>query len=249
MRILLTILYAVGLTASAGAQDLKRPATWRIRPDQAGADTSQLYFVGMPPGWHVTTGPAAILWDPANSAAGGFRIDAEIFFFREGSRDTEGYGVVFGGSRLDGPDQSYLYFLLRNDGKFAVKHRTGAVTHTITDWTGHSAIVRHTGAGATVKNTMAVAAEPDSVRLFVNGQQAGVYSRSHMKPEGLVGLRVNHFLNLHVAKLEVGSISPPAAPRAAPNPPSTRRTAAAASPGTSPQTTPPLPAHQTGNTR
>jgi hypothetical protein len=31
--------------------------------------------------WHITTGPAAILWDPAKAADGNFRIESEIYLF------------------------------------------------------------------------------------------------------------------------------------------------------------------------
>ena len=43
----------------------------------------------------------------------------------------------------------------------------------------------------------------DSVKFSVNGQQVASYSRTHMKPEGIVGVRVNHGLNLHVSKLSI----------------------------------------------
>ncbi|HEX9894632.1 MAG TPA: hypothetical protein VGA78_11950, partial [Gemmatimonadales bacterium] len=97
-----------------------------------------------------------------------------------------------------------LYFLVRNDGKFLVKHRQGAETHSITDWTAHPSTARHTAAsGATVKNVLAVTAGEDSVRMFVNGQQVSAYPATVMKVDGVVGLRVNHNLNLHVSRLEL----------------------------------------------
>ena len=195
------------VAASAlGAQEprLTRPADWHIRADRPDADTTGLYFVGMPPGWHITTGPSVILWNPSTTASGNFRIEMEVFFFRENSRDTEGYGLLFGGRNLDAPGQDYVYVLLRNDGRFTVRHRGGPEVHTITDWTAHEAIARHSGGeGATVKNVMVVETQPETVRVLVNGQELGVYPRSHMNADGIVGLRVNHALNLHVSRLEV----------------------------------------------
>jgi hypothetical protein len=82
MRVLPFVLLA-GVVPVLGAQEaeLERPAEWRIRADRADADTTELYFVGMAPGWHVTTGPSVILWDPARVAAGTYRLESEIFFF------------------------------------------------------------------------------------------------------------------------------------------------------------------------
>lgn len=182
------------------------PDGWKIRTDRPGVDLSTLSFVTMPPGWHVTTGPSLILWNPAMTAAGAYRVEAEIFFFREKSRDTEAYGVLVGGRDLDGPGQDYLYFLLRNDGKYLVKHRAGTETHTIADWTAHPAVAAHTAAteGPTVKNVLTVAAGADSVRFLVNGAQVAGFPRGLMQVDGTVGLRVNHGLNLHVSRLEIG---------------------------------------------
>lgn len=203
LRLMALMLPAVLVAVPAAAQD--RPAGWQIRPDGPDADLSRLEFVGMPPGWHITTGPSVILWDPARTASGTFRLEAEIFFFREGSRDTEGYGLFLGGRNLNGPDQDYLYFLLRNDGAFLVKHRAGDETHTIQDWTPHAAVVRHTGesTGATARNVIAVVAEEATVRFLVNDQEVAAFPRLHMNVDGIVGLRVNHGLNLHVSRLEV----------------------------------------------
>jgi hypothetical protein len=196
---LLALLFPPSLLAQA----TPLPAGWQARPDRPEPGLTGLSFETMSPGWHVTTGPAVILWQPDQSASGPFTLECEVFFFREGSRDAEAYGVLFGGQNLDRDSQEYFYFLLRNDGKYLVKHRQGADTHTITDWTAHPAIQRHTGQGGpTVKNALTVMSAADSVRLLVNGQQVSAYPAAIMKANGLVGLRVNHGLNLHVSKLE-----------------------------------------------
>jgi len=195
------VIAAAMLTATNLAA--QRPPGWLIRLDQANADTTRLEFAEMKPGFHVTTGPAFIAWNPANQGTGNYVINAEIFFFREGSRDTEAYGILLGGKDLEST-ADYVYFMLRNDGKYLVKHRAGnGDTHLISDWTTHAAVVVHSGSGATVKNVISAAAAADSVRFSVNGQQVASYARDHMKAEGLAGIRVNHGLNLHISKFEI----------------------------------------------
>ena len=201
MRPLFSLMALLLLAPPAVAQELERPDEWKVRFDRAGASESDLYFVAMPPGWHVTSGPAGILYDPAQSAQGEFRLSAEIFLF-PGER-REGFGVFFGGQDLSGSDQAYTYFLIRKDGRFLVKTRSGAETAVVVPWTEHAAIVPHDGSEETAKNVLEVGVGGDEVRFYVNGELVTSVPRSDLKCDGVVGLRVNHNLNLHVSSLTV----------------------------------------------
>lgn len=191
------------LAVPALAQELERPAEWKVRFDQPTASESDLYFVNMPPGWHVTTGPAGILYDPASTASGEYILKAEIYLF-PGER-REGYGVFFGGTGLDGENQSYTYFLLRKDGRYLIKRREGGSTSDLKPWTEHPAIVRHDGGEDSVKNLLEVAVSTNSVDFYVNGEKLTSLPRSEVATDGVFGLRVNHNLNLHVSELMVTS--------------------------------------------
>jgi hypothetical protein len=41
------------------------------------------------------------------------------------SAHAEGYGLFFGGKSLEGKDQQYTYFLIRQDGSYLIKRRGG----------------------------------------------------------------------------------------------------------------------------
>lgn len=184
-----------------------RPEGWVHRFDHPGADASGLDFVAMPPGWHVTTGPAAILYDPSTRAGGTFRLESEIFLFDPGER-REAFGVFFGGSDLEGPEVAYDYFLIRRTGEYLVKRRRGDETEVLREWTRHPAILRwedREEGGATVRNVLAVEAGAEEVRFLVNGETVATLLADEVRTEGVVGLRVNHGLNLHVARLDVQS--------------------------------------------
>ena len=67
-------------------ENLATPPTWSVRFDAphgdhapeptVGADsTADVFFVNMTPGWHVTTGPAGVLYHPASTASGAFRAE------------------------------------------------------------------------------------------------------------------------------------------------------------------------------
>jgi len=193
------------LAAPLTAQDLKRPDGWKVRFDRAGSTEAELQmFVSMPPGWHITTGPAGIFWDPALTASGEFRAEMEVFLFDPGER-KEAFGIFFGGKDLEGPGEEYAYFLLREGGEFIVKRRQGTDTPTVVDWTANRAIASfaHRGDAATAKNVLTVEAGAETVRFLVNGEKVAEVPRAQVPVDGVVGIRVNHALNLHVSRLEV----------------------------------------------
>lgn len=208
MRIAMLVLGAAVLAAAplqAQEAELQRPSEWKVRFDRSGTPDSAIYFVSMPPGWHITTGPAAILYSPASTADGEFRITSTITLFDPGRRQREAYGIFFGGRDLEGPNQSYSYFLVRNTGDFLVKRRDGPGTSTVRQWSASSAIVRHEG-GENAKNVLVIEARGSDVDFFVNGEKVTTVPRSDLQVTGVVGLRVNHGLNLHVTDLIVDSL-------------------------------------------
>ena len=96
---------ALAILAAASSLRAQAPPGWKVRADDPKADMTKLAFTEMKPGFHVTTGPAVMLWNPENTATGNFTIESEIFFFREGSRDTEAYGILLGGKDLEGESE------------------------------------------------------------------------------------------------------------------------------------------------
>ena len=204
-----SVLIAPTLVTPASAQDLEfpRPPSWRVEPDSAaGGASDEIYFVEMPPGWHVTTGPPVALWDPAISAAGIFRIEMEVYLFDPGGRQ-EPFGILVGGRGLGEPHQDYLSFLVREGGEYAVGRRMGSTTQTLLGWTRHPAILSWSERPeneVTVRNTLTVEAREDQVGFIVNGREVVTLVRRALRPlDGIVGIRVGGGLDLHVSRLEV----------------------------------------------
>ena len=199
----LTVFLILAASPLIAQQGGKRPEGWKTRFDRPAAD-SLLRFESMEPGWHITTGPSGILYDPSRTAEGNFRVESEISLFPSPPR--EAFGIFIGGENLEAQNQSYLYFLIRGDGSYLVKRRTGGDTQEVIPWTAHEAIVKQDGGKGTAKNVLAIEADDDEVRFFVNGEEVNSLPRSEVDVEGIVGLRVNHNLNVHVASLEVESL-------------------------------------------
>jgi hypothetical protein len=189
--------------AAAGGGTL--PAGWHARLDRADAKLSDLAFSPMGGGFHVTTGPAVILWNPANSPTGEFRAHA-TFTQTKAPTHPEAYGLFIAGSDLDGAGQNYMYFIVRGDGKYMVRHRAAnGDLHTIQDWTENAAIHKQNEAGQAT-NALQVEGGSWGVRLKVNGTQVAEYLKKdvpYLTTAGQVGLRVNHNLDVHVSDFGV----------------------------------------------
>ena len=184
-------------------EENKRPEGWKVRLDRAGQPDTEVHFVTMTPGWHITTGPAGILYNPETTPEGQFRVQSTMVLFDPGRRQREAYGVLFGGQNLSEPNQSYSYFLIRNTGDFLIKLRNGSETSTVRAWAPSSAIVRHDGGAENAKNVLVVQAGAQTVDFIINGETVATVPRSELQVDGVVGFRVNHSLNLHVSELAI----------------------------------------------
>jgi hypothetical protein len=208
MRTLFLLCLMAVCASPIAAQDFELPDGWNLRFDRPGQSEADLEaFVEMPPGWHVTSGPAAIYWGPDMEASGNFRAEMEVFLFDPGER-REAFGMFVGGKNMDGDAIEYTYFLLRNGGQYIIKRREGVDAPTVRPWTSHEAIKSYADRGedASVKNTLVIEANGDAVSFSVNGAEVASVSRSEAGMDGVFGFRVNHALNLHISKVEVTPI-------------------------------------------
>lgn len=193
-------LFLLACTAPAAAQGL--PDGWQGRTDRPNQALADVRLAPMGDGFHVTTGPAVILYRPTDSATGAYRVEA-TFSQTQQPEHAEAYGLFAGGSQLDQDGQDYLYFLVRKTGEFLVKHRAGRETHDLFNWTAHEAVNRPDANGR-VSNTLAIDAGTDRVRFLVNGVEVAALDRVPMLvTDGIAGLRVNHNLDVHVSGFSI----------------------------------------------
>lgn len=207
MRIPMLFVAVLATATSLTAQEQAAlPSGWQARADRANAPMQNVKFVPMGDGYHVTLGPSVILYNPEQRAEGAYRARA-TFTQTKAPQHPEAYGLLVGGQNLDAPNQDYLYFLVRGDGKFLVKHRAGAETHTLVDWTEHAAITRADAAGKAT-HALAIEATAEAVRFLVNGAEVAKLPRAaQLNTDGVVGLRINHNLDVHVSGFAVEPIA------------------------------------------
>lgn len=190
MMIAKTLGVMVLLAGSVAAQGL--PAGWKVRPDEGDAATVK--FAANGPGFHVTPGQAAVIYRDADAVTGKFHTLA-TFIQNKAPTHPEAYGMVFGGKDLAGQGQTYVYLLVRGDGKFAVKKRTGTAATDIVPWTDAEAVHKADATGKAT-NKLEIDASAPKVRLLVNG--AVVHTLEMADVKGIVGLRVNHGLDVQI---------------------------------------------------
>lgn len=179
------------------------PAGWMGRTDRADQKIREAKFVTMGGGYHVTSGPAAIYWSGKTKVSGPFSASVTLQQTKNPTH-PEAYGMFFMGKKLNGPAQTYVYFLVRGDGTFLVNHRAGADVHKIIDWTANAAIHKADAKGVATNTLSVDASKPDSVRLLVNGAQVHALEGAHLgSTGGFVGLRVNHNLDVHISDFVV----------------------------------------------
>ena len=202
-RVLLTAA-VLAVAVSVAAQT---PQGWKVRIDrsqnaQDPDNTPDLVFKAMGKGLHVKGGPAGTFWNPATSATGNYTLKA-TFNLQEPSNHTNYYGLVFGGSTLDAPTQAYVYFVIAQNGMFQVRQRQGeAVTDVVRRAT--NAAVRQPGADGKSSNTLEVRVAGDTVSYVINGTVVHSGPKGGLKTDGLVGVRVNHMMDVQFEGFEVG---------------------------------------------
>jgi hypothetical protein len=197
---------AVVVVALLGATLLfaQAPKGWKLRsdhstdaadPDAAGA----IKFVTMGSGFHVNAPQAAIFWNPANAVTGNYTLKGTFTLVKSGGY-LEYYGLVFGGSGLEGAGQNYLYFMVTDDGTWLVKRRTGDnSTQSVSAKTPSDAVKKPDASGKCT-NTLEVRVMADKMEFLVNDKVVNTTPKTGptAKTDGIYGIRVNHQLEVHV---------------------------------------------------
>ena len=206
MRLALIIGFSVA-TARAASSQVAPPPGWKWATDHPAAMTnlwnmpdSSWQFVQMAPGWHITTRPAASMYDPNLRADGLFALETVQILFPGTSQS--GYGLFVGGKGLDASGANEMIaFLIRRDGHAMVERRVGSEAAVLLPWTPNPAIQQVTGDN-TARNVLKISAGRDSVTFEVNAVRVGALARAGISVDGHFGFRTGADLNLHITTLD-----------------------------------------------
>src|SRR5688572_28204231 len=210
-RMMMTMgLVAVVCGVAVAGFQLKTPTDWKWRTDSPATVTdndrnlaaSQWFYVGMAPGWHVTTNPGVLLFHPGHEGRGHFSLRSEIFLFP--GDNQEEYGLFIGGRTLEPASAapSYTAFVLRRDGRAAILKRNGTATTALVDWKANAAVLPQAGTEA-MKNALTVDVGATDVVFSVNDKEVARVPRAEVPTDGAVGFRVGSSLNLHITTFDL----------------------------------------------
>jgi hypothetical protein len=183
------------------------PKGWKMRVDRSTAASDpdapgEIKFVTMGSGFHATNPQAAVYWNPANTATGNYTLKG-TFTLMKPSGHTNYYGLVFGGSGLEGAEQSYLYFVVAQNGTWLIKSRKGDATSNVAPKTPND-VVKKPDADGKSTNDLEVRVGADKVDFVVNGTVVHSEPKSALaKTDGIYGIRVNHLLEVQIDGLAV----------------------------------------------
>ena len=142
---------------------------------------------------HVTTGPSATYWNPANRATGNYTVKATFNEPKYMDRNSHPhpYGIVIGGNDLGTPQQSYLYCAAYGNGMFIVRGfgpSEDAARDTVFQMNGrgqaNEAVKKAAGPGQSVTQEIAVTVKADAVECAINGAVVATYPKTEVVAEG-----------------------------------------------------------------
>jgi hypothetical protein len=156
---------------------------------------------------HLTVGPAASYWNPANTLKGDYTVKAT---FREPKIDASHphpYGIFIGGTNLDTDNQTMLYCVAYSDGTFLVRGFSGGTVFNVSKRGPHAA-VNKAGADGSVSQEIGWNVKGDRAECMINGQVVAGFNKSEIvgagkleSTDGVYGLRVSHNVDVTVTGL------------------------------------------------
>jgi hypothetical protein len=184
---------------------------WTGRIDDAaakkGLTISSSKFVREGDALHLTIGPAATYWNPANVAKGNYTVRAS---FKEGKTMADHphpAGLFIGGSALGTDEQRYMYCVAYGSGEFLVRRFNGSTVTTLVRRQAHPA-VHKTGPDGSVTQEIAWRVRDGRAECLINGQSVAGFDQAEVvgpdklaSTDGVYGIRVSHNMDVVVTGL------------------------------------------------
>jgi hypothetical protein len=173
-----------------------------------GGTINDSKFAAMGNDLHLTIGPAAVYWNPKNTATGNYTVSATFKELKPGmGGHPHPVGLFVGGSSLDTDKKTAMYCTVNSAGAVLVRGFNGGTVFTLTTGRGGASpndAVAKPAADGTVTNTVALTVKDGTVECLVNGKSVGSYTKDQHKlasTDGIYGIRVSHNMEVMVSGL------------------------------------------------
>lgn len=156
---------------------------------------------------HLTIGPAATYWNPANVAKGNYTVRAT---FKEGKTTADHphpAGLFIGGSALGTPDQRFMYCVAYGSGEFLIRRFNGATVTTVVRRQAHQAVNKAAADGSSTQE-IAWRVRDGGAECLINGQSVASFAAADIvgpdklaSTDGVYGIRVSHNMDVVITGL------------------------------------------------
>jgi hypothetical protein len=172
---------------------------WMARTDR-GQNFDNVRFTDNNGTLEISVGPAIVAFRDEFMASGDYTVSASIEQLSSKGH-AHGTGLIVGGHDLLGPDQVYTYFLVRGDGSYIIKTRTGDTTEEVMPWTEHEAI--DLGELGKTTNELSIQVMGADMIFSINGQEVHRAAKADLYHDGIYGIRLNHNLEMKISGLSM----------------------------------------------
>lgn len=189
---------------------------WTGKVDKASANFKHTIndskFVLAANKYTLNIGPAAVYWNPANTAKGDYTVSGTFYEaeFQGANDHPHPYGLFIGGSKMGTDDMSLLYCTAYGNGTFIVRGFAPGTPQGTFQIGGrapqpNASIHKAEGVGKPVTQDIAISVKGDAVSCSINGTAVWTGTKADVvgtgkleSTDGVYGFRVSHNLDLVV---------------------------------------------------
>ena len=188
---------------------------WQGKADagnRQGLTVNDSKFAPEGSGYRLTTGPAAIYWNPANVGKGDFTVKATFTEPKQAYNHPHPYGVFIGGSALDSDAPNALYCAAYRNGNYIVRGFSGGKRFDVVAKPApNDAVKKASGPEAEVVQEVGWTVKGDKLECVVNGTAVWSGTKADVtgagklpSTDGITGIRVSHNSDATVTNFAVG---------------------------------------------
>jgi hypothetical protein len=180
------------------------------RGNQPAPKTEDVSVEKVGSGYHFTSGPAGIYYNPKDVGSGQFGVTAT--FTQTKSMNHEAYGIFIGGRNLEDSTQTYTYFVIKpchskcgtagiTLGEVLISQRSSnGRPVALVPLRNDPAVVTDDPKDGHATNKMTIHVAADAVHFVLNDKLVAEIPKSKLGiTDGITGIRINHNMDVQVA--------------------------------------------------
>jgi hypothetical protein len=192
-------------------------AGWKGKVDaneaSKGATINDSKFAQVGSDFQINNGPAAVYWNPANTASGSYTVSATFTEpkYMSSNDHPHPYGLFIGGANLETDKASLLYCTPYGNGSFIVR---GFGPAPFAPGAGRKPIpneaVKKAEPGGAVTQEVAWVVTPEKAECKINGTVVASFPKAELVGEGklssldgIVGIRTAHNVDVTVSNFKL----------------------------------------------